>query len=73
MTKNKIRINICFPLYNYQIERGELEVMVYHKWVLQVVPAMTTYKPPSLQTLLHKVVLFHNHQKVHGKNVLVVS
>jgi hypothetical protein len=67
------RIDICCPLHNYQVERGELEATALHKWVLQVGPAMTTNKPPFPQALPRKGVSFRNHQKVYGTNVQAVS
>jgi hypothetical protein len=73
MTKNKIRIDICCHSHKYQVERGEFEAMTLYKQIMRAVPAMTIYKPPSPQAQPDKGVLFHNHQKVHGKNIPAIS
>ena len=39
----------------------------------RMVPTMMIYKLLSLEALPHKGVLFHNHQKGHGKSVLMAS
>ena len=73
MTKYKTRIDICCLWHNYQVEREELEAMVFQIWVLRMVLAMTIYKPLSPKALPHKGLSFHNHQKRHGKDEPVYS
>ena len=71
-TKNRIHIDICCPLHNYQVAHAKLMIVLYQEQVVEGIPSLKSNTPSSHQVLSHKEVLFQDPWIKHVTKTLVI-